>query len=510
MSQHACDGRDAVLASPDSAVTNARVFAIAGPAMLANLTTPLLGIVGTAAIGRLGEAHLLGGVAMSALVFDCLFWLFAFLRMGTVALTAQALGAGDAVEQRAVLARALLHRRRHRPAADCAAGAARRGDLPRCWAAATRCATAAETYFFVRIWSAPCALANFAVLGWLVGIARAGTALALQVAINVVNIALTVLLVLVLDYGIAGAAHRGCAGGDRRARARARHRLAACRRRPSKPCRIVLHRDKLVRMLAINRDIMIRTAALIAAFAFFTAQGARAGDVALAANAVLHNFILIGSFFLDGMATAAEQLCGRAVGARDRAAFVAGDAARAGLGLPVRRAPRARSSSLVGTTADRRDHHERRRCAQAARQFMLFAALAPVDGRRRLYLRRHLYRRDLGARHAQPDGDRARDLSRDLVGAAAATAIPGCGSRCWCSSRRADCCRRCAIRGWRKYRFQNEDLVRAGAARAPQGERAQFSAAQHAAPASDIPVSQFQTARANSTFRSRGAIAPGS
>src|SRR5262245_55630903 len=91
-----------------SRITHARVFAIAGPTMLANLTTPLLGLVATAAIGRLGEAHLLGGVAMSALAFDCIFWLFGFLRMGTVALTAQAVGAGDAVEQRTVLIRALL------------------------------------------------------------------------------------------------------------------------------------------------------------------------------------------------------------------------------------------------------------------------------------------------------------------------------------------------------------------------------------------------------------------
>ena len=99
------------MADPSSrppVISNARVFAIAGPAMLANLTTPLLGIVGTAVIGRLGEAHLLGGVAMSALVFDCLFWLFGFLRMGTVALTAQATGARDLIEQRAVLMRALL------------------------------------------------------------------------------------------------------------------------------------------------------------------------------------------------------------------------------------------------------------------------------------------------------------------------------------------------------------------------------------------------------------------
>src|SRR4051795_12140239 len=89
-------------------VTHARVLAIAGPMTLANVTTPLLGLVGTAAIGQLGQAHLLGAVAISAVVFDCIFWLFGFLRMGTVALTAQALGRGDAIEQRAVLARSLL------------------------------------------------------------------------------------------------------------------------------------------------------------------------------------------------------------------------------------------------------------------------------------------------------------------------------------------------------------------------------------------------------------------
>ena len=159
------------------------------------------------------------------------------------------------------------------------------------------------------------------MLGWLIGIARAGTALALQIVINVVNMAMTVLLVLVLGYGIVGAAiaavtaeASGLAIGLGIAWLIAGRRFETGRA-------IVLQRDKIVHMLAINRDIMIRTVALIAAFAFFTAQGARAGDVALAANAVLYNFILIGSFFLDGMASAAEQLCGRSVGARDGAAF---------------------------------------------------------------------------------------------------------------------------------------------------------------------------------------------
>ncbi len=215
-------------------VTSARVFAIAGPAMLANLTTPLLGIVGTAAIGRLGEAHLLGGIALSALVFDGAYWLFAFLRMGTVALTAQALGAGDAAEQRAVLLRALLIAALvgvllialQAPLASAIYRALGGSDAVR---------AAAESYFFVRVWSAPCALANFAVLGWLVGIARAGTALALQIAINLVNMA---------RDNRAGAGSRlwHCrrrlgrgAGGNLGLGARARHRLAVAGRRLDGP-----------------------------------------------------------------------------------------------------------------------------------------------------------------------------------------------------------------------------------------------------------------------------------
>jgi len=359
------------------AVTNARVFAIAGPAMLANLTTPLLGIVGTAVIGRLGEAHLLGGVAMSALVFDCVYWLFGFLRMGTVALTAQALGARDGVEQRAVLSRALLLAAVI-GLALVTAQAPLAAAIYRLLGGSDAVRTAAETYFVVRIWSAPCALANFALLGWLVGIARAGTALALQIAINLVNMGLTILLVLVLNHGIAGAALAavlaevcGLALGLALA-------FFLTGRRFVTDLAVVLQRDRLMRMLAINRDIMIRTAALIAAFAFFTAQGARAGDVALAANAVLHNFILIGSFFLDGLATAAEQLCGRAVGARDRAAFVQATArvltwgflfgvATTGLFLLV-------GTSLIDGITINID------VRQAARQFMLLAALAPAMG----------------------------------------------------------------------------------------------------------------------------------
>jgi MATE family multidrug resistance protein len=237
---------------------------------------------------------------------------------------------------------------------------------------------AAEIYFFVRIWSAPFTLGNLTLLGWLIGIARTGTALALQIAINSLNIALTVLLVLVLDYGIAGAAFAAAVAEAAGFGAGAVVAWSLLGRRFDLAIAAVLRRDKLVRMLAVNRDIMIRTACVIAAFSFFAAQGARAGDAALAANAVLHNFVLIGSFFLDGMATAAEQLCGRSVGARDRAAFVRATqlALRWGLGFGAA----STALFLVGGTALIDFMTTSQQVRSVARDYMLFAAVAPVLG----------------------------------------------------------------------------------------------------------------------------------
>jgi multidrug resistance protein, MATE family len=305
---------------PAAVIDSRRVFAIAGPAMVANVTTPLLGVVATAAIGRLGEAAILGGVAMASLVFDCLFWLFGFLRMGTVALTAQAVGAQDDGEQRAVLARALL-----------TAGAIGLAlvvlQVPlaalifNSLGGSENVTAAAKQYFFIRLWSAPFALGNYVMLGWLVGLARPMLALSIQIAINIVNMILTVAFVLGLDWGVSGAALAAViaeTGGLAIGLTIAWRVLGG---RVDLKRAALFDRDKLKRMLAINRDIMIRTAALIAAFLFFTAQGARAGDVTLAANAVLHNFTLVGAFVLDGFANAAEQICGQAYGARDRMAF---------------------------------------------------------------------------------------------------------------------------------------------------------------------------------------------
>jgi MATE family multidrug resistance protein len=288
--------------------------------MVANLTTPLIGIVSTMAIGRLGDATLLGGVAMASVLFDCIFWLFAFLRMSTVAFTAQSLGAGETSELRAILVRGFIVAALigaalmvlQIPLAAILLGAMDGSE------GVTR---AAKTYLTIRIWSAPLVFCNHVVLGWLIGQARAKLALGTQIIINLINVAATVLLVLVFDFGIAGAA---IAAVIAEAAGLLLGILIAGRLTHWKldiPTATLLDRSKLMHMLSVNRDNMIRTGSLIVVWLFFAAQGARAGDVALAANSVLNNFLLISAFFLDGLANAAEQLCGRTYGARDKSGF---------------------------------------------------------------------------------------------------------------------------------------------------------------------------------------------
>jgi MATE family multidrug resistance protein len=343
--------------------------------MIANLTTPLIGVVSTTAIGRLGDATLLGGVAIASVLFDCLFWLFAFLRMSTVAFTAQSLGAEETVETHAILLRGFI------TAALIGAGLiALRIPLATIllglMGGSEGVTRAAKTYFTVRIWSAPLVLANYVVLGWLIGQARARLALMTQISINLINAAATVLLVLVFNAGIAGAA---IAAVIAEATGLALGLVIAYRLTYGKidiPRAALFERAKLVRMFMVNRDIMIRTAALIAVWLFFAAQGARNGDVTLAANAVLNNFLLISAFFLDGLANAAEQLCGRAYGARDGKAF--SDAVRlvllwgTGFALAVTTVFALFGPGLIDIMTASED------VRRGAREYLRFVAVSPV------------------------------------------------------------------------------------------------------------------------------------
>lgn len=365
-----------LIEKPVYTVTHARMLALALPMTLSNATTPLIGVVATAVIGRLGEAHLLGAVAMSSIVFDCLFWLFAFLRLSTVALTAQALGAGDVAEERATLMRALL-------VAVAIGFALILLQVPlaaliyRLMGASAEVTRAAEIYFAIRIWSAPFALANYVLFGWFVGLARAKTALALQVVINLVNLTVTVLLVLRLNFGVSGAAFASIAAEAAGTIVGLAVALRIVGARLPDMARI-FDRARLLRLIVINRDILIRTVALTAAWAFFAAQGARSGDVVLAANSVLHNLMLVGAFFLDGFAMAAEQLCGRAIGARDARSFSRSVRLSLGwgfgFGIAVTLALIAFGPQLIDlmtTTPDVR---------LAARDYLVYAALASVIG----------------------------------------------------------------------------------------------------------------------------------
>lgn len=287
---------------------------------LAHITTPLLGLVDATVIGRLGEAHLLGAVALGAIAFDFLFWSFGALRMGTAGLTAQALGAGDRREVDLILSRALV--------LSGLVGlviAALQFPLFQAaraiWNPSEAVAAAFASYFAVRIWAAPFTLANYSILGSVLGRARTDLGLVIQLGMNLFNIGLSVLFVMGFGMGVAGVALGtvlaeilGFGLG-----------LVVLRRLGSRPfagtLAETLDRRAMIRMLAVNRDIMIRTAALLVALAIFTAQGARAGDLTLAANAVLYKLVLVGGFLLDGLATAAGTLCGQAVGARDEKTF---------------------------------------------------------------------------------------------------------------------------------------------------------------------------------------------
>lgn len=306
---------------PGRPLTNRAVLAIAIPITLSNVTTPLIGFVDTLVIGQLGQAHLIGAVAVAANVFSLLYWAFGFLRMGTTGLTAQAVGARDADEVAANLYRPLL-----------IAAAAGGGLIVLQWplssaafwlvGASPEVEAEARTYFAIRIWAAPAALMNYALLGWLIGQGRAGLAFAIQILLNGLNLMLSVAFVMGFGMAVAGVAYAVIIAEVAALAAGlwvARGMIARSGAQPNRAR--ILDLARLQRLLSVNGDIMVRTLCLLAMFFFFTAQGARTGDEVLAANAILQALTAVTVYFLDGFAFAAETLVGQAVGARRRDRF---------------------------------------------------------------------------------------------------------------------------------------------------------------------------------------------
>jgi MATE family multidrug resistance protein len=297
-----------------------RVFLLAIPLIFSNLTEPLLSTVDTVLSGHLPGPAALGGIAVGGIFFNSVYWTFGFLRMATTGLVAQSQGAGDEDQLMHHFARALL-------TALLIGALILAVQKPLISAALALLGGSSEVhrnamvYCGIRIWSAPAALANYTILGYLLGRQHARTALLLQAAINVANVAVALTLVLRWHWGIAGIATAtmaaewtGCLVG-----------LAIMLAGGARPAHVqwseLIDSESLRRLFALNRDILLRTLSLVAAYAWFTRTGARSGNAILAANAVLINFLWIAAYGLDGFANATEALVGEAVGARRVADF---------------------------------------------------------------------------------------------------------------------------------------------------------------------------------------------
>ncbi|GGA78871.1 MATE family efflux transporter [Brucella endophytica] len=304
-------------------VTHRMVMGIAIPMALAAVTTPLLGLVDMAVIGQFGKAELIGGLAIGALVFDILFSAFNFLRSGTTGLVAQAMGRGDQVEEQAIFWRSLV--------IAIAAGVLMILCVPlflkgMTWFMHPEPATdaAMRSYVTIRMVSAPFALVNYAVLGLVLGRGEGMLGLSLQFLLNGINIVMSITLGLLLGWGVTGVAWGTVTGEVIAAFVGMAVVVMKFRSVPRPGRELIFDPAGMMRMFVLNRDIMIRSLLLLTAFAFFTRAGSELGPVVLAANAVLMNFFLVAGFFLDGIAAAAEQITGRAVGARYRPAFLRG------------------------------------------------------------------------------------------------------------------------------------------------------------------------------------------
>ena len=300
---------------------NAAVWRLAGPMILSNLSIPLLGMVDSAVVGHLARPQYLGAVAVGTTLFDALYLSLNFLRMGTTGVTAQVHGAGDNNAVRGVLGQSLM-------LAAVLALLLLVLQWPLRMAGLALIHPSAEVagytriYFDVRIWSAPAVLADFALLGWFLGLQNARAPLVLLLVVNGTNAVMDGVFVFGLGMNVAGVALASVLaqylglGVALWLATRELRRYPGVWRRAE-----LLGAGRFKRLVGVNANIFVRTVSLLFAFGFFTAQSARQGDVILAANALLLNLQQVLSYGLDGLAHAVEALAGRAIGAGDRPGF---------------------------------------------------------------------------------------------------------------------------------------------------------------------------------------------
>ena len=299
-----------------SNITHKTIWQLAWPMIIANISIPLLGMVDTAVIGHLDSAHYLGGVAIASLIFNFLFWGFGFLRMATTGLTAQAQGQNNNRLSVKILQHSLL-------LAGVIAISILLLQSPISYIAfyliesSEPVTNAAKSYFDIRIWSAPAILINYVILGWLIGKGATKQVLILVLSVTVSNMILDITFVNYFGMDVDGVAlasviaeYIGLGVG---LNLLIRHGINRTLFKPDPETH--LHKQS---WLKLHGNIFIRTLCLIFSIAFFTAQGAKQGDLVLAANAVLVNFIVLMAFVLDGFANAIEVIAGKAIGSKNK------------------------------------------------------------------------------------------------------------------------------------------------------------------------------------------------
>lgn len=296
-----------------------QILQIALPSIVSNITVPLLGMIDVAIVGHMGSPVYIGAVAVGSMIFNLVYWLFGFLRMGSSGLTAQALGHRDLTEVTRLLVRSVT----------IAFGIALLMimlQVPLKWlmfwliSPTSDVAPFAATYFNIVIWGAPASLALFSLMGWYIGMQNTRIPMVISIMQNMVNILASLTLVYVLGMKIEGVA-LGTVIAQYAGLLMAVGLLTRNYRRLFQYFRKDRIFSKMGVFFAINRDIFLRTLCLVAVNLFFTSAGARQGAVILSVNTVMMQLYLFFSYFMDGFAYAGEALGGKAYGAHNNTAF---------------------------------------------------------------------------------------------------------------------------------------------------------------------------------------------
>jgi MATE family multidrug resistance protein len=299
------------------------ILAIALPSMLTNVATALFGLADMWVIGRLGQPTAQGAVEVGAKLLMTLLVVFNFLRSATVSLTAQAAGRGDEVQQGATLARGL--------AAALLIGCSLLALRPvivqaglMAFGASGGVADAARAYVRIRYWGSLPWLLNAVAVGWLIGRRRVRTVLLVEVCANLAHVCLDIVLVLGLGLGVAGVAFSTLTSETVKTLALG---LALSREDPARRLPALVRSastwrpEALLALFRLNRDLFGRTLLLMSATVLLTRAGALQGAAVLSANAILYQMFMLSALMLDGFESAAQVLCGEALGASDRRAF---------------------------------------------------------------------------------------------------------------------------------------------------------------------------------------------